>query len=120
MAVDRTNNATTYAAPAVRLWRRRLERYHTNLDRRVASVASVVALSSTLIRVTFAYPMSNNAALAEPGNYAITTSTVGAVVPEVLTVAPEVTAEPTYVTIRTSEMTNGATYTCTVYLIEAA
>ena len=84
------------------------------------SIASIVATSSTSLRITFSAPVLDTAVLRWVDAYVITTGTPGAVVPTVEAVTPEAVAEPNYVDLTTTEMTDGATYDVEVLTVEAA
>lgn len=79
----------------------------------MASVASAVALTSRLVRVTFGQNMAKNNLLTDPNNYMITEGLNAAPV-YVQSVRSDPDATPEYVDLITSEMTNGADYTAEV------
>lgn len=76
----------------------------------LVDVVSVEAVSSVRARITFDRPMTNNAALVSKYNYAIETSTPGAVTPSISSVESENVSAPTFVDVIMSEMTDGADY----------
>lgn len=77
-------------------------------------VASALATSSNVVRLTFNEAMNPNAALSEPNNYTIEPD-LGGVSVEVQAVTPEAVAFPTYVDLTLSvEMTDGVDYEITV------
>lgn len=80
--------------------------------RDIPPVATVTPLTSTAMRVDFSEPMSQDAELADPDNYTFAvTSGVGVLCNSA---TPEAGANPTYVDLVVTEMTNGAAYELTV------
>jgi hypothetical protein len=78
-------------------------------------VLSAVALSSVKVRITFDRPMLDDSALRNPSNYTLHPTAGSAVPIYYTTVEPESVAEPTYVDISTSEMTDGLPYEAIVF-----
>lgn len=72
--------------------------------------ASAQATATRKVRVTFSEAMAKNANLLLATNYTIEPTTPGAVKPYVTKVTTGNEANPTYVDLETTEMTNGATY----------
>jgi hypothetical protein len=80
-------------------------------------IESIVALNSTTVRLTFDRPMLKNLTLSSVWNYSITPITPGAANVYVSEITPRNVANPTYVDIKISEMTGGATYNCAVNVV---
>lgn len=81
------------------------------------AITTAVPSASTTIRLTFDTGMLNNLALADPLNYAINSTGAGVAV-AVNAVVPEAVAEPTYVDLTVTEMTNGEPYAAVAQVIE--
>lgn len=79
--------------------------------------SSVVPTSSTTIRATFDSPMLNNLELSDPDNYDVSPTDGGAPV-AVTAATPEGVAEPTYVDLVVTEMTDGEAYELAATTIE--
>lgn len=77
---------------------------------KLVEVSTIVAISSTRVRITFDRPMKKDAALLAAFNYSIVPITAGAVTIVINEIEPENTAQPEFVDAITSEMTDGATY----------
>ena len=82
-------------------------------------VASIEALDSTHVKVTFEHPATDNAALNWVGTYEITSLEAPSPLP-VYAVVPEAVTNPTYVTLTTDEQVDEAEYTLTLSRMEAA
>jgi len=78
-------------------------------------VSSVVALSSTRIRINFDRPMLDDSALRNPANYTVQPTVGGGAPVYYTTIVPEDEPEPTYVEIPISEMTDGPVYEAIVF-----
>jgi len=78
---------------------------------KLVELASITAISSTKIRVTFDRPMKKDSKLLDPDNYVIEPATTFGVALYYDQVIPEPNeTEPTYVDIVTTEMTDGVLY----------
>lgn len=77
-------------------------------------ISSVVALTPTSIRVAFSEPMTDDSALDLISNYVISVVSGGAAAVIVGSATPEAVANPTYVDLTTTEMTDGGDYRLTV------
>jgi hypothetical protein len=78
-------------------------------------VESIIVTRDKKLRVTFDRGMKDNAALVMPFNYSPLPTTPGAIPLSVNLVTPEDgTLRPTYVDLEISEMTQGASYECSV------
>lgn len=77
------------------------------------TVLSVVALSPTVLRMTFDEPMVNNVALVDPANYSIASLAAGVAIAAQSVVA-EAVAFPTFVDIATTEHTDAESYEASV------
>ena len=77
-------------------------------------IASVTALSSTSIRITFARAAVDNAALSATNNYEIDPALT------VHSITPEDVTNPTYVDLVVDEQKQGEAYTVTLRRIVAA
>jgi hypothetical protein len=80
--------------------------------RDIPPVATVTPLTSTTMRVDFSEPMTQDAELADPLNYDFTVVDGAIIVCNSAT--PEAGADPTYVDLVVTEMTEGAAYELTV------
>jgi hypothetical protein len=76
--------------------------------RDIPPVASVTVNSSVDLRVTFSEPMTNDVELIDPSNYSFTTPDGVGILCNAVT--PEGVAEPNYVDLVVTEMTEGAAY----------
>jgi hypothetical protein len=76
-------------------------------------VASVSVLGIQSLRVTFSEPMAGGLQLETPGNYTFAALGAGAAL-TCFSATPEAVAEPTYVDLSISEMTDGEAYELTV------
>lgn len=77
-------------------------------------IASVEALSSTSIKVNFAYPATDNAALRSTASYLISPSL------EISAVEPEEAATPSYVVLTIEEQKDSESYSITLQRIVRA
>ena len=80
--------------------------------RDIPPVATVTPLTSTTMRVNFSEPMTQDAELADPLNYDFTV--VDGAIIACNSATPEAGADPTYVDLVVTEMTDGAAYELTV------
>lgn len=76
-------------------------------------VSTVSSLAVGQVRVTFDQALLNNSALVAAANYTLTPP-IGAATLVISAVLPEGVANPTYVDLNVSEMTDAASYTCAV------
>lgn len=81
------------------------------------TISTAVATSSTAVRASFDSPMLDNVALSDLTNYSISPTASGSPV-AVTAVVPEAVAEPTYVDLTVTEMTDGEGYEVTAQTIE--
>lgn len=79
-----------------------------------ARLENVTVINETKIRLNFASPMKKNSALSDIANYTLTAN-VGGIADLIFTeITIPADANPTYVEIEISEMTNGGDYNCEV------
>jgi hypothetical protein len=90
-----------------------IEYNHYGQPQYETSVASVIA-SYLGLRVIFNTTMTKDAALSEATYYTITNVTPVAATCNVLSVTPEDVANPNYVDLEVSDLTDGATYLLTI------
>lgn len=91
-----------------------------------AEVLSVVALTSTSLRVTFERPVLDNVALRLASAYTLIEADEngapvdGGHAPIVVSVTPQSPAPPSFVDLTTSEMREGLVYQLSIAYLEAA